>query len=349
MGPVKQYFRGRFQGHYLGAQTQGADGSCRYQVQIYQGSVHELTFHQAAAEPDPLAASPGSLHQAELRRARLVALPGRGDSYDADLFDLELREPRFGHPARHAGRIYGSVSGTASGWFQLPPPPAPPESVEPTTKAAAPQLSRSKGKTVESSPEKAQTSLDAAPVEEPTDDKEDPAPPELRETPRTLPTIPLAALMVALSLALLVTCDAATVGLWLLFVGPTLVLRRFLRGVLEDSSAMRGIAAFLVLAQLAFTFWVLAEWTTSPCKELHVVPVLGLIALVFLSGILPFTAPFSLNAFCFALVLWSFGSEPGVQCGNKPVAAEVTRPPSVKDPGVPRTGPDGRWPRDPSL
>lgn len=352
---MKQHFRGRFHGHYVGTPPDRGEGKAAFQVQIYQGTVEDLTFQDPPLDTvSPTAVRP-ALRQAELSRARLVTVPGRGHSYDAHLFDLELSEPRFAHPARHAGRIYGSITGTVTGWFNLPPEPPPPEAVEPTTRVAAPKLARGKGKTAPVAGDVSALKDGLSPEgksAEDQSDEEDAASEELvaetSEGGRKFPAIPLVVWVIALSIALLMTCGAATLGLWLLFLVPTLVLRRFLRGVLEDSTPMRAIASALVLAQLGWTSWLLVEWSTSPCKELHIIPVLGLIAGVFLSGILPFSAPFTLNAVSFALVLWSFGSEPSAQCNDKPAPVETQRAPSVKDPGVPRTGPDGRWPRTPT-
>jgi hypothetical protein len=94
------------------------------------------------------------------------------------------------------------------------------------------------------------------------------------------------------------------------------------------------------------TAWVLVHLRTAGCGELAVVPLIGLVSCVFLAGVLPFAAPLGLNAAGFALILFAWSVHDARAC-ERPAAQAVEGRSSVKGPGIPRTNPDGSWPRRP--
>ncbi|MFT3923819.1 MAG: hypothetical protein QM778_14900 [Myxococcales bacterium] len=376
---MRQWFRGQLEGHYEGLPSvhPGPSKDMRgrpHQLRIYRAHVRGLELIEP---PDPARADPEqkTLYQARVEHARLETQHTRGLCLEGPIFELSLDAPRLTHPARFEGRLFGRVEGTAVGCFEVPQEPqaqelvaraapaVPSESPE-STAAATPLTRSSEAPESEPSaqPEPGESSVRLVPLELPAPSQAEVSPaatnpdaphvvPEVKPPPRPKAppsNLPLLALVGALALTLLVTAGAGPALLWLSFLLPSLLVRRFLRGVLPDATAFRAIGALLIGAQVCWVGWTLLGWSTAPCKELHVLPLAALVGGVFLAGVLPYLLPMAINAFGFALVLgmWSVG--PGQVCGadgNQEPTRQVT--PSVKHPGEPRTNEDGSWPREP--
>jgi len=196
-----------------------------------------------------------------------------------------------------------------------------------------------------------QPEVTATEADEPLDPELDGLPADAAErTPSRRPStserpsaLPLVALSSAVALGLWASCGAEPALLWVVFLLPTLLCRKLFHGVLGDSQGIRGFGAFLVAVQLACVAVLLESWWSADCKQMMILPLIGLVAVIFPSGLLPSATPLLFNAAGLALVLAVWCGGPSSKCGEAP----PRQSPSVQHPGVPRTNADGSWPRRP--
>jgi hypothetical protein len=128
---------------------------------------------------------------------------------------------------------------------------------------------------------------------------------------------------------------------------PTLLLRRILRGAVDESTGTRAFGAISMFGQLACLGFLGVAWWASGCKDLAPLPVGGLVLGVFVTAVLPANLPLLVNGAVLGIVLGGWCSAFGKRCEEpKPPPASESRP-SAHDPGVPRTNADGSWPRHP--
>ena len=330
-----------------------------HQIRIYRAHVRGLELIDAPAEPR--AHGSHVLFQARVEHARLENRNPRGICLEGPIFELLLEAPRLTHPARYQGRVFGRVEGAAIGCFELPEEP---EAKELVAQAAAQQASQQAP--VEAPPAEATPAVRVVPLD-PMPDAPTPTPASTESTPHSTDAVhvppeaigpikrpppsslPLFALVAALALTLLVTAGAGTAGLWLAFLLPSLLVRRFLRGVLPDATAFRAIGAILIGAQVCCVSLILLGWSTAPCKELNFLPLIALVAGVFFASVLPYLLPIAINTVGFALVLGLWSAGPGEACATRAARPEPSQvAPSVKHPGEPRTNDDGSWPKRPA-
>jgi hypothetical protein len=360
-----QWFRGRFEGSYVGTPNgqpflspHGA-GS-HFQLRIYRAAVSDLTLTEPPAEAEPGAVAQ-LFRQPQLDDARVYGVRGPGTSYHGPIFDLRISELSFTHLTHKDGRSYGKVTGRAEAWLELPPEPLIELPIEPyaddepepqpellAARRAAPEAERTRHvPPVVSKPGAAR-----ATTTEPLDPELDPLPSDAPETAPAAarvadserPTaLPLFALATAAALGLWASCGAEPALLWVVFMLPTLLCRKLFHGVLGDSQGIRGFGLFLVVVQLACVGVLLESWWSADCKQMLMLPLIGLVAVIFPAGLLPSVGPLLCNAAGLLLVLGVWCGGPSSKCNEAP----ERKPPSVQHPGVPRTNDDGSWPRRP--
>ena len=350
-----QWFRGTLEASYVGTPNarhflspHGA-GS-HYQLQVYRAAVSDLTLQEPPQAVQIESGQP--FRQARVDDARLLGIRGPGSHYHGPIFDLTVSNPTFTHLTYKDGRSYGKLVGTVQGWLTLPPEPQVELTIvtqpdgkpdpEPSSRLPAPAvITVLQPASAVGSPE---TPLDPELGPAPLSAAEQAAQALPRATPSREPsTLPLFALATAVSLGLWASCGGEPALLWVVFMLPTLLARKLFHDVLNDSVGIRGFGAFLVLVQLACVAVLLESWWSTDCKQMHVLPLIGLVAVIFPAGLLPSVWPLLCNAIGLALVLSVWCGGPSGKCH----AAPERKPPSVQHPGVPRTNDDGSWPRRP--
>jgi hypothetical protein len=364
---VIQWFRGELEASYVG--TQNAQpyfgtrpSATHFKLTVYRAALKNLERIEPPAEdaahPEPAAAC---FQQARVDDALIAGVRGPGSSYQGPVFALRVSEPRFSHAVQKDGRAYGRLTGRAVLYCDLPPEPE-----RPAIETAL--VTRSEASGEEPLSLRAELRTDAAPSEpsatgsEPRKQDLDVAKSKVDGPDRTLDAhqaplralprrtdsaAPLFALAAAVALGLWAGCGAQPALLWWLFLAPTLVARKLFHQVLNDSPYIRGFGALLAIGQLLCVSMLVSEWWSVPCKELHVLPLIGIVVVIFPAGILPSVLPLLFNAGGLALVLavWC-GGDSGA-CAKVRVKPGAFAPASVEHPGVPRTNEDGTWPRRP--
>jgi hypothetical protein len=237
------------------------------------------------------------------------------------VFDLVIRSVRLTHPTEKNGRAYGRILGSAVGWLELPPEPAQPEVIvsELSVPAVAAQPPAPLPAAVYRQPLAADAiGGEASPIEAlpPQVEPAQPLPAPV-DTPRPL-LLSLTGSAVVVGLGLFIGCGAGSMGLWALFMFPTLLARRMFTGVLRDGGFLRGLGfACIALQAFCVSHLVSSAWS-SGCPRLSLWPMLGVIALLFPAGLLPSIIPLSCNALGLALVLTTFCQAPAGPCNQPP-------------------------------
>jgi hypothetical protein len=360
---VIQWFRGELEASYVGTPNAqpyfGARGTTRhFKLHVYRAALRNLERIDAPTAEGPAALEPApSFCQARVDDALLAGVRGPGTQYQGPVFDLQVSAPRFDQATEKDGRAYGRITGRALLSCELPPEPERPKvetaltAAEIPTEALRAEL-RVASEAPDASPPRSELQSTAAlPAAPGSAQPEKAAPPTAAAPARTLSrrddsAAPLFALAAAVALGLWASCGAQPALLWCLFLTPTLVARKLFHGVLNDSPYIRGFGALLAIGQLLCVSSLISEWWSLPCKELHVLPLIGIVVVIFPAGLLPSVAPLLFNAAGLGLVL-------AVWCGGQGSACVKTSKPkpfapaSVEHPGVPRTNDDGSWPRRP--
>jgi hypothetical protein len=375
-----QRFSGEIEGFYVGEPDESgfARKSAKaqhFKLRVYRAVVRRVQLletpptivtpegEQPVAAPvdlSPVVIAPDTFRQATLADARLTPLRTHSGWFEGPIHDLQISEFRSTHQKRDAGRVYGRFVGRVTAHFELPPPPLPAraEALLAELKAPEPAPDLEPSDDADTAPTAAKASTVAAagtkPLEtENTDDKSDGAL-ELPAKPAAGPAkkhtesqVPLFLLVAAFAIGIFTLCTPSRAVIWLVFLLPTLLLRRILRGALDPSTGTRAFGAISVAAQLACVGFLGIGWWASGCKDLAFLPVAGLVLGVFVTSILPSNVPLLVNGAALGLVLTGWCSAFGARCQEPtPPKAQENRP-SAHDPGVPRTNPDGSWPRHP--
>jgi hypothetical protein len=128
--------------------------------------------------------------------------------------------------------------------------------------------------------------------------------------------------------ALLLTCGAPRALLWLFFLLPTLLVRRILGGIIPDTTALRGFSALVTVGQAWLAGMVFVGWWETGCRDVHPVPLIGTLAGLVITSILPFDIPLLINASTLAAMLigWCTGKD---ACGE---SAQTLRDASHESP-----------------
>jgi hypothetical protein len=381
-----QWFRGRIEACYVGtpisAATLQRPGAEHFKPHLYRALVRDVVPIAApgpgapetdAAPPAPseLASGASAFRAARIDSSVVAGVRGPGSSYEGPMFDVHITDSAWSRGARKDGKSYGIVRGQVIAYCVLPPPPPPPEvslkltEPEPAQHLSA-ELRQASAESAPSTPNTndraARATEAAAPVDttkapladEAAEDDADaelapePAAPRAKPEREDSAALPLFSVAAAIAVALWVSCGGAPALLWSVFLLPTLIARKLFHGVLRDSDGIRGFGIALILIQLFCTSTLVSGWWGEACRPLSLFPLIGIVAVIFPSGLLPSALALCLNAAGLALVLGIWGGG-GEHCAGTPPAppAAPTRAPSVEHPGVPRTNPDGSWPRRP--
>jgi hypothetical protein len=364
---VIQWFRGELEASYVGTPNArpyfGARAAAtHYQLSVYRAALKNLERIDPPADAAPAKPGDGTrFRQARVDDALIAGVRGPGTTYQGPVFALEVSEPRFSHAVQKDGRAYGRLSGRAVLYCELPPEPVAPTVVTSVIASEAEERAPSEPLRAElrhaakpasegARPHDAKgaQNVDEAPVRALADPPSDATQVPARIAPRRSDSAaPLFALTAAVALGLWASCGAQPALLWCLFLTPTLVARKLFHGVLNDSPYIRGFGALLAIGQLLCVSTLVSEWWSVPCKELHVLPLIGIVVVIFPAGLLPSVAPLAFNAAGLALVLsvWCGGANSA--CIKTHAKPTTFAPASVEHPGLPRTNDDGSWPRRP--
>jgi hypothetical protein len=370
-----QWFRGRIEACYVGVPITAAalqrPGAEHFKPRVYRALVRDVTPIDPPGEgPSENAGSASAgmcFHAARVDSTVISGVRGPGTSFEGPAFDLRIEDASWSRGVRKGERSYGIVTGNVVGYCELPPPPPEPEVetrvVSAEGEAAPEQLvgelrqpaaigSDSKSnaadapgaKTVHASP------LNDDPLDEDALDEDDSADAPARAKPKQQDSaaLPLFSTAAAIAIALWVNSGGAAALLFSVFLLPTLIARKLFHGILRDSNGIRGFGLALMVVQLFCASTLLSAWWSADCHPLQLVPLLGIVVVIFPSGLLPSALPLCFNAAGLALVLgvWAGGGTHCPGSAPKPPAAPNAAP-SVEHPGVPRTNSDGSWPRRP--
>jgi hypothetical protein len=317
---VKRWFCANLEGSYVGTGPRAAAGPARrYRLQVYRAVLRDLAWidapnEQAAAPIAQSEASP-TLSQAQVDQAHVAGVRGPGTWYEGPIFDVRVSSVQLTHPTENKGRAYGRILGSAIGWLELPPPPEPPpvvvSEVDAEAKADPPPVLH--GVVYSASPLEL-----ASAVDEPATDASGPArvPASSQTTGSAhgVGLLPLVALTTLVGLGLFVACGALSLGLWALFMLPTLVARKLFVGVLGDSVFVRGVGYGLIAVQWSCVSPLLSHAWQSGCPELQLLPLLGAVAVLFPAGLLSSATPITCTAVGLALVLATLCRGPASEC-----------------------------------
>jgi hypothetical protein len=361
---VIHWFRGELEASYVGTPNPQPFFSARpaathYKLNVYRAALKNVERIEppTADGAQPLEPAP-SFGQARVDDALIAGVRGAGTSYQGPVFALQVSEPHFSHMVVKEGRAYGRLTGRAVLSCELPPEPELPAVettivTEPAADAHAEPLAAELRVASAPGAQSASTERSSAPATSlaPTANEEHPSPTQ-QALPRTHfrrndSAAPLFALSAAVALGLWASCGAQPALLWCVFLAPTLLARKLFHGVLDDSPYIRGFGALLAIGQLLCVSTLISEWWAVPCKELHVLPLIGIVAVIFPAGVLPSVVPLLFNATGLALVLALWCGGQGSACVKASAKPGAFAPASVEHPGVPRTNDDGTWPRRP--
>jgi len=360
-------FSGEIEGFYVGdPDEQGfarvAAKAQHFKLRIYRAVVRRVQLLEPlpdAVTPEgeseanlPVDDAPNTFRQASLADARLTPLKTQGGWFEGPIHELRITEFRSTHQKREAGKVYGRFVGHVTAHFELPPPPLPARAEALLAELSAPEP----GLEAEAAPSaapvagKATTNAKPAAPSEPGPDDELELPAKAPAGPakkQTHSQVPLFLLVAVFAIGIFALCSPSRAVIWLVFLLPTLLLRRILRGALEPSTGTRAFGAISIFWQLACVGFLGVGWWASGCKDLAFLPVASLVLGVFVTSILPSNVPLLINSAALGLVLTSWCSAFGARCKEPTPAPVQENRPSANDPGVPRTNPDGSWPRRP--
>jgi hypothetical protein len=366
-----QWFRGRIEACYVGTPITAAvlqrPGAEHFKPLVYRALVRDVEM--LAAPPEAGAETSTALSSfcaARIDSAVISGVRGPGSSYEGPAFEVRIAEASWSRGVRKDGKSYGIVTGQVVGYCELPaPPPAPEVETRVVTDEAEATPEKLVGELRHAAPANDAAAKEAAPkakagsaelATKPSDaeaiddavDAPEPAPLRAKPTREDSFALPLFSIAVAIAITLWVTCGGAPALLWSVFMLPTLLARKLFHGMLRDSNGIRGFGLALIVVQLFCSSTLLSSWWSADCKPLQLLPLLGIVVVIFPSGLLPSALPLCFNAAGLALVLgaWAGG---GSHCpSNAPPPKRATpTAPSVQHPGVPRTNPDGSWPKRP--
>jgi hypothetical protein len=358
---VMQRFTGEIEGFYSGAPDRAGFGPLtakarHYKLEIYRAVVRGVKLLEPEPEPESQAqpeaeAPPGTFRQDTIEDARLAPLRVRAGWFEGPIHDVMVSEFRSTHSTRSGARLYGRFVGRVEASFELPEKPLPERAQALIDEFNAPETPAESSEAPVVAPdgasaEPATATADASREPEPETAAEaaaTPAPPRSAQS-----QLPLFLLVAVGAVCIFALCTPSRAVIWLVFLLPTLLLRRILRGALPDSTGVRAVSSVLVLGQLGCLGVLGGGWWANGCKEMALFAVLWLVFGVFASSVLPSNLPLLLNGAALGLALGAWCSSFGERCKEEaPVKAPAAGRPRVDDPGVPRTNADGSWPRRP--
>lgn len=367
-----QRFAGEIEGFYRGAPARAGFGglmakALHYELEIYRAVVRRVQLLEPEPQPEPppdgaatpsegvpestLELPPGTFRQETIEDARLSPLRVRAGWFEGPIHDVTVSEFRSTHSARSGGRVYGRFVGRVQASFELPEKPLPDRAQALLEEFTAPEAPEESAETPATTAEAANAEplpADGAPapapaLDTPAGDAATPVP-----KPSAHSQVPLFLLVAVGAVAIFGLCSASRAVIWLVFLLPTLLLRRILRDALPDSAGVRVVSVVMVLGQLGCLGVLGSSWWANGCKEMALFSVLWLVFGVFASSVLPSNLPLLVNGAALGLALGAWCSAFGERCQEEaPAERPAAGRPSVDDPGVPRTNSDGSWPRRP--
>lgn len=312
--------------------------------------------------PPWLPAPGTAFFQASLTDARLFPVRHNSGWFEGPIHQVFIEDFTSTHTKVHGAKLYGKFTGRIQAYFELPPAPRPvaaeriiqafqdlPEEELPPEPARPPRPDAPAIANPETRPPGASSSTaiastgsgpgstmhlptaappsittgetsPAATTPSKSSDAASPAPAPPISPRRT--RVPFLILVVLVAFALLLTCGAPRAMLWLFFLLPTLLVRRILRDIVPDTTAVRGVSALLTLGQIWLAGMVFVGWWETGCRDVHAVPLVGTLIGLFLVSALPSDVPLLVNASSLAALLfgWCTGNS---ECG---VAASREQP-----------------------
>ena len=380
--PVKQWFRGEIEASYYGVPSRAPVSSSnsigrRYRLHIYRAAMlraepidspdamTQAQESEAAGKlfdaEDASGTQPSEpFFQASIEVAQLWGVRGPGTRYEGPIHDVSISQPQTRFHVMKDGKSYGTLRGYARGWLYLPstatPEPAPPTELDRSDRVGMPTgvlihtspqenatnsiVADNRARAADREHESGMTVDEGETLDASIDDAGPALPRRMASSQKTEP--PFFSLCAAAGLLLWFACGAEQTWIWCLFMLPTLGMRRLVFEVLPDDRGVQAFAAVTVLGAILSAGTIFASFSTDNCWSLEVVPLVVLVASVFLSGIVPYRLPLAIAALTFAGVLYVWGHAPERHCPPE-VPSDLL--PTIKDPGVPRTNDDGTWPR----
>jgi len=342
---VIQWIRGQLTASYVGEPStlvlpSGGASQRRYRPRVFRAAVRDVELiasppdgrpprlEQAqepgalAAPPAPVSASepaeparlastsePVDFRQPRIDEAHVTGVRGGGTFFLGALFDVRVNDLRLSYPTDKAGRAYGLMTGTVTACLVLPALPEP--ELAPDSKlieAAAAPLVPGELHVVPQSADASALADEAALAGEPIF-----APERERAGVALTPWLAVAA---AVCLGLALSCGAMPAALWAVFMLPTLAARRLFASMLPDTRGIHITGAVLVVIQLACAAGLFHTWWASDCRALSMLPLLGVIAVLFPAGLMPSPIPLAINAASLSLILFGWCSAADGPCGE---------------------------------
>lgn len=162
---MKQWFTGKFRGHYRGhpqvpSQLSPYAGAPHFRIEVYEALVSDIELGPLVAHPQTRESSPTEegdksatseddaseppppnefrahhepqgavLHQPHIGKLHLVDPVRRGQVLRSTAHDVLMSGFSLSHPAEFSGGSLGHIEGTISGWYKPSPPPPEVEEV----------------------------------------------------------------------------------------------------------------------------------------------------------------------------------------------------------------------------
>ncbi len=374
---MTQWFRGELEGHYVGTAMGGPAvsqyGSAeRYKIRIYRALVRKIEVLESKGDPpaptpesseagedNPTGAVPPELpvelpdecfYQAKIEDTRLIGIRPR-TCFEGTIYDVAVSGLRVTHSTVKGEKTYGRVVGEVYGRYLLPPDADPEAEAEVAAELRATSESHEPGSeeaiAALGAAERAEAAAEAeAEAEaEGMDALHPPSEPELSEAATHVP-VPLLAIVVAIVLGLFGGWQP--LAIWLGLLVPILVVRFILGSQFKVTAGQQVFGAVLVVAQLACLGVLVLDWWTAGCFSLNPWAVAGVGITALVASVLPSPFPMLATGAGMAIVLFLWSGDVATTCESLEVAPKVEPahgPPSVHNPGKPRTNSDGSWPR----
>lgn len=298
----------------------------------------------------PWLPEPGTaFFQPTITDARLFPLRHTAGWYEGPVHQVFIEGFKATHTKQHGKRVYGRFVGTVQAYFAMPDAPRPiaaeriiqafqevPEDENPPPLKSDTQRASLQGadllaanlKELESSGGGTASSVlkplpsgtrqnSESTAHPPSGETKTPAnnSAEVRPTPGTERRgVPFLILVLLVAAGLLLSCGAGRALIWLMFLLPTLLVRRILRGTLAESTPVAGFSALLSLGQVWLTGMVFVGWWESPCRDMHALPLVGTLAGLAIACILPSDIPLLVNMSSLAGMLFGWCSARGEEC-----------------------------------
>lgn len=296
--------------------------------------------------PPWLPARGTSFFQPTITDARLFPVRHTAGWYEGPVHQVFIEDFRATHSKQSGKRLYGRFVGKVQAYFAMPEAPRPvaaerilqafqevPEEEHPPVVEPEPHPTSKAAESLDArlnAVARAQEALTAAPgASDPSSSK---AAVEAvlessqgtHKTPDARPTskksthwrAPLLILVLLVAAALLLTCGAGRAVLWLLFLLPTLLVRRILRDVIPDSTLVSALSALLTLGQVWIAGMIFVGWWETGCRDMHALPLIGILTGLVVACVLPSDVPFLVNMSSLAALLFGWCTARGEECNG---------------------------------